>query len=101
MRSFYNNKLNWGYYADHDTAFHCNAHSNNFVLLPQGFSNLISPLDFDIAFFEEEFININQNENTYGEKDIKLFNNYIEISRQSLELGLSGVEIMINFKFET
>jgi hypothetical protein len=51
MHSFYKNKLNWGYYSDHDTAFHCNAHPNNFIVLPPGHNNLIAPLDFDMAFF--------------------------------------------------
>ncbi|EAR94379.1 hypothetical protein TTHERM_00048820 (macronuclear) [Tetrahymena thermophila SB210] len=101
MRSFYQNKLNWGYYADHDSAFHCNAHPNNFVVLPQGHANLIAPLDFDMAFFEEEFININNNEPTYGQNDKQLFNKYMELGRQSLELALSGLEIMSNFQFET
>lgn len=81
MRSFYKNKLNWGYYSDHDTAFHCNAHPNNFVILPQGGNNLIAPLDFDMAFFEEEFININNDEATYGENDRALFTSYMELSR--------------------
>lgn len=81
MRYFYVNRLNWGYYSDHDTSFHCNAHPNNFVILPEGSDRLIAPLDFDMAFFEEEFININEEEATFGQNDKGLFARYMELAR--------------------
>ena len=35
VRIFYEHKINWGYYADHDdNNFHCNFHPNNFIILP-------------------------------------------------------------------
>jgi len=56
MRRIYEVDLNWGYFADHDTAYHCNAHPNNFVVLPRGNGRLLAPLDFDMAFYRKEYI---------------------------------------------
>ena len=34
LRIFFENDINWGYYADHSKySYHCNAHANNFVVL--------------------------------------------------------------------
>jgi hypothetical protein len=62
--------LNWGYFYDHDpNAYHCNAHPNNLVCVaPEyGLDYLAAPIDFDMAFTEDEFINIDVNDSkTYG-----------------------------------
>jgi len=35
FRILLNNNVNWGYFTDHHPwGFHCNAHMNNFAVLP-------------------------------------------------------------------
>eukprot|EP01124_Arcella_intermedia_P019666 TRINITY_DN26992_c0_g1_i1.p1 TRINITY_DN26992_c0_g1~~TRINITY_DN26992_c0_g1_i1.p1 ORF type:complete len:518 (-),score=95.10 TRINITY_DN26992_c0_g1_i1:63-1424(-) len=55
-RTLWKNDLSWGTYED-ILGFHCNAHVNNLVVLPKGppGSALLSPLDFDMAFFKSTF----------------------------------------------
>lgn len=72
VRIFLENEFNWGYYADHEEyVFHNNAHPNNLVVLPDIYDNeqLLAPVDFDMSFFKNEFININVKEPTYGTND--------------------------------
>jgi hypothetical protein len=58
-RIFIDNDLNWGYYRDHHrNLYHCNAHLNNFIVLPSKHSNILAPIDFDLAFRKHEFISI-------------------------------------------
>jgi hypothetical protein len=58
-RIFIDNDFNWGYYRDHHRGlYHCNAHVNNFVVLPPGHPNLLACIDFDLAFRKHEFISI-------------------------------------------
>lgn len=76
MRIFQENEISWGYYNDHDPfLFHCNAHPNNLVLVPDFLesNNLLAPLDFDLAFYKNEFININYEDPNYAKNDGILF----------------------------
>lgn len=101
-RIFIDKRINWGYYFDHHPFLaHCNAHPNNFIVLQEGNigENLLAPLDFDLAFEEKEFININYEDKNYGERDEKLFNEMIDNERVSLELALTGIENMDNFEY--
>ena len=51
--------INWGYYRDHHKdLYHCNAHMNNFLVLPMGHTNLLGCLDYDLAYSKDEFISI-------------------------------------------
>jgi hypothetical protein len=73
LRQFFAHSFNWGYYNDHDAyVYHSNFHPNNFLVLDESVfydSNkekskikdfsLLAPIDFDLAFFKEDFININ------------------------------------------
>lgn len=106
VRLFFENELNWGYFADHsDLIFHNNMHPNNFVVLSPKFARdqLLAPLDFDIAFCKDEFINIDLDEDNqnYGRNDAQLFERFQLMSKLSLEMSLSGVEMMGNFKLQT
>ena len=101
-RIFLEKRINWGYYFDHHPYLaHCNAHPNNFIVLHEKHQgeNLLAPLDFDLAFEEKEFININYEDKTYGKFDQELFNQFLEQERISLELALTGMENMDNFKY--
>jgi hypothetical protein len=53
-----------------------------------------------LAFFEEEFLNINCEDNKYGTNDVELFETYTLQSMTMFEVALSGIEIMSNFEFE-
>lgn len=104
IRIFLENEFNWGYYSDHeDYVFHNNAHPNNFVVLPDLYGNeqLLAPLDFDMAYFRNEFININYTDPTYGMNDRELFDTYTIQSITALEFSLVGLENMENFKYQT
>lgn len=101
-RVFLEKRINWGYYFDHHPYLaHCNAHPNNFIVLHEKHQsqNLLAPLDFDLAFEEQEFININYEDKTYGKFDQELFNQFLEQEKISLELALTGMENMDNFKY--
>jgi len=99
-RIFQDSNINWGYYADHNVLYHCNAHPNNFIILPQGSSrNLLAPLDFDLAFNKENFINIEEGSETYGKYDERTFDTFLNCERYSLEEALSGEENMANFGY--
>ena len=76
-RIFIDNEINWGFYRDHHKdLYHCNAHLNNFIILPENHHNLLAPLDFDIAFMRNEFISIEYDQvtSTYGKFDERQWN---------------------------
>jgi len=100
-RIFQENDINWGYFADHDkNIYHCNAHPNNFVILPKNISrNLLGPLDFDLSFFRKDFINIDNYYEKYGEYNERLFDTFLNCERYALEQALSGDENMANFSY--
>ena len=53
-RCMENNNFNWGTFDDH-----CNAHLDNLLLVKRNkFKKLLSPIDFDLAFFKDEFIDL-------------------------------------------
>jgi hypothetical protein len=91
--------INWGSYIDRGSSYHCNAHSNNLVVLPQGNDSLLSPLDLDLAFSKEKMIIINKDCPTYGQQDLSYWDNYINAEFVDLSLNLCGAEDY-NFHFE-
>jgi len=91
--------INWGSYIDRGSSYHCNAHSNNLVVLPQGNDSLLSPLDLDLAFSKEKMIIINKDCPTYGQHDLSYWENYINAEFVDLSLNLCGAEDY-NFEFE-
>ena len=92
-------EINWGSYIDRGCSYHCNAHSNNLVVLPQGNVSLLSPLDFDLAYSKKNMIVINKECPTYGQHDLSYWDNYINAEFVDLSLNLTGAEDY-NFKFE-
>lgn len=94
------NDINWGYYIDHHPYLaHCNAHPNNFIVLSQKNKNLVAPLDFDLAFQKDEFINIDYESKTYGKNDKELFDSLLYQEKYQFELSLTGIENMDNFQY--
>ena len=91
--------INWGSYIDRGFDYHCNAHSNNLVVLPQGNESLLAPLDFDLAFSKEKMIIIYKESPTFGTHDESYWENYINAEFVDLSLNLCGAEDY-NFDFE-
>jgi hypothetical protein len=91
--------INWGSYIDRGFDYHCNAHSNNLVILPQGNDSLLAPLDFDLAFSKEKMIMIYKEAQTFGQHDETYWDNYINAEFVDLSLNLCGSEDF-NFAFE-
>ena len=97
-RIFCQKNINWGFFNDHGY-WHCNAHLNNFIVKPpQANSRLTLPLDFDLAFTKEEYINIDLDSKKYGQKDDQNFEQLLLSEYNSMEMSISGLEIM-NFKY--
>ena len=92
-------EINWGSYIDRGASYHCNAHSNNLVVLPQGNESLLSPLDLDLAFGKENMIIINKDCPTYGQHDLSYWDNYLNGEFVDLSLNLCGAEDY-NFDFD-
>ena len=93
------NHINWGSYIDRGFDYHCNAHSNNLVILPQGNNSLLAPLDFDLAFTKEKMVIIYKEVPTFGTYDESYWDNYINAEFVDLSLNLCGAEDY-NFDFE-
>ena len=98
-RCFQDANINWGSYVDRETSYHCNAHSNNLVVLPQGNNTIVCPLDLDLAFSKDKMIIINKDCPTYGKQDLSYWDNYINAEFVDLSLNLCGSEDF-NFEFE-
>jgi len=98
-RNLQDAQINWGSYIDRGCSYHCNAHSNNLVVLPQGNESLLSPLDFDLAYSKENMIVINKECPTFGQHDLSFWDNYINAEFVDLSLNLCGSEDY-NFKFQ-
>ena len=91
--------INWGSYIDRGFDYHCNAHSNNLVILPQGNNSLLAPLDFDLAFTKEKMVMIYKEAKTFGQYDESYWDNYINAEFVDLSLNLCGAEDY-NFDFD-
>ena len=84
--------INWGSYIDRGFNYYCNAHSNNLVILPQGYESLLAPLDFDLTFTKEKMVIINKDSTSFGKHDISYFDNYTNAELVDLSLNLCGSE---------
>ena len=98
-RCFQDANINWGSYVDRGASYHCNAHSNNLVVLPQGNETLLSPLDLDLAFGKDKMIVINKECPTFGQHDLSYLDNYLNAEFVDLSLNLCGAEDY-NFDFD-
>lgn len=110
-RILQDNDINWGTFEDLPFRFHCNAHTDNLVIIPHKIRieritntnktpNLIAILDFDLAFSREKFISLSLDiTEKYGENDKFLFDSYLNGERQHLEWELAGIENVNIFSF--
>lgn len=91
--------ISWGSYIDHGPYnFHCNAHANNLIILPMGNKSLLAPLDYDLAYSKETYINILNDTPTFKEHDESFYENYICMEMNELGYNLCGGEDY-NFDF--
>jgi len=77
-RIFQDEDFNWGTYNGHsplDTF--CSAHYNNFIVLPAKYSCLLSPIDFDLSFQRNNFINNDKQSDTFGKHDELKFDKFM------------------------
>lgn len=64
MRTMHDARISWGTYQDElcidDSQWHCNAHSNNLVVLAEGCSDtmFLGFLDLDMSFDDETFVSV-------------------------------------------
>eukprot|EP00054_Salpingoeca_dolichothecata_P015663 m.90681 g.90681 ORF g.90681 m.90681 type:complete len:537 (-) comp21597_c1_seq4:48-1658(-) len=84
-------EISWGTYRDL-IGTHCNAHGNNFVLMPENPNNpsqpFLAPLDFDMAYNDEVAIlgpNLTPEKNRQEAKENRLF----EANALAMDLALS------------
>lgn len=106
-RIFQDKGINWGTYEDLPFRLHCNAHTDNLTIIPPylrdetlEIPNLLAVLDFDLAFFKENFLSLRlEDELSYCKNDPKLFDRYLNFERQHLEWELSGMENMNIFMY--
>lgn len=74
--------ISWGTYSD-QLGDHCNAHPNNFVVLPPSSTDpshfLLAPVDFDMAYGREEFT-----------REDHLWQQWIDQEKQALVMELGG-----------
>jgi hypothetical protein len=89
------NKFNWGTFDDH-----CNAHLDNLLLVKKNkFKKLISPIDFDLAFFENEFIDIKY-KSLKGIEEKLNFEDLITRERLYLLIQLLGINPIPNIEVD-
>jgi hypothetical protein len=76
---------------------------NNFVsTIPKPNCQFLLPLDFDLAFFKKEFISIDldqEAQSSYGKFNQDQFENFLCSEYQAMEMSVSGMEVMSNFKY--
>lgn len=81
--------INWGYFIDHNPFEpHCNAHPNNFVVLPSGGAKLLAPVDFDLAYLRKGFFSPYT-----GSYDDELFASWQGSEHTELERALGGERV--------
>jgi hypothetical protein len=90
-RMFEEMELNWGTYD-----YHCNAHLDNLLLLPENSKKLyLAPLDFDLSFFKSEFIDLNYKMAKGIEQRIN-FDDLLEREKNNLVIQLLGINPIPN-----
>ena len=90
--------INWGSYIDRGFNYHCNAHANNLIILPQGNNTLLAPLDFDLSYTREKMVVIYKGIPSYSQHDPSYWDNYTNAEFIDLSSNLCGSEDY-NFEF--
>ena len=78
----------------------CSSHYNNFIVLPSSKSSLLSPVDFDLSFTKNNFINSDIHSKSFGKFDQRIFDEYLIRELNTLIENLSGFYIYNNIPFE-
>ena len=93
--------ISWGYFFDHSPFEpHCNAHPNNFLVLPSDQNSILAPLDFDFAYEKSNFIStFEEDKDNFGKYDESLFCSWINSETYELDKALQGEENMSNFAY--
>ena len=100
-RIFQEENFNWGSFnGQSQIDIFCSSHFNNFIVLPSSKSSLLSPIDFDLAFSKENFINSNIHSESFGKFDQRIFDEYLIRELNTLIENLSGFYISNNISFE-
>ena len=100
-RIFQEEEFNWGTFngQSHFDVF-CSSHYNNFIVLPSSKSSLLSPVDFDLSFTKNNFINSDIHSKSFGKFDQRIFDEYLIRELNTLIENLSGFYIYNNIPFE-
>ena len=70
--------FNWGTYnGQAPSDIFCSAHYNNFIVLSGNYSYLLAPIDFDLAFEREFFVNNDKESKNFGKNDNSTFDNFL------------------------
>jgi len=90
-KSFEKNDLIWGTFE-----FHCNAHLDNLLMIKKNsFKRLLSPLDFDMAYYKQEFIDLKY-KNLTGIEDKVGFDDLMLREKNYLLIQLLGINPIPN-----
>jgi hypothetical protein len=83
LRLLHDKNISWGTYVD-EMGTHCNAHSNNLVLLPEKAheTQLLAPLDLDMAFTANSCI----------EEDDAVRQQWMHLEQNGFAMALAGDE---------
>ena len=100
-RIFQEEEFNWGTFnAQSQFDVFCSSHYNNFIVLPSSKSSLLSPVDFDLSFTKNNFINSDIHSKSFGKFDQRIFDEYLIRELNTLIENLSGFYIYNNIPFE-
>jgi hypothetical protein len=80
--------ISWGTYQD-KMGFHCNAHANNLVLDIQE-NQLLYPVDFDMAFTRDSYVDLDFQREDSKDKIESRFMDLLSLEKQGFLLTLSG-----------
>ena len=99
-RIFQEEEFNWGTFnGQSQFDIFCSSHYNNFIVLSSSKSSLLSPVDFDLSFTKNNFINSDIHSKSFGKFDQRIFDEYLIRELNTLIENLSGFYIYNNIPF--
>ena len=85
--------LNWGTFD-----YHCNAHLDNFIMLKNNSKKIfLAPLDFDLAFTRDQFVDLNYI-NAKGIENKLNFDDLLEREKNNLIIQMIGFNMIPNIE---
>ena len=92
-RIFQNEDFNWGTYNGQSPSdIFCSAHYNNFIVLPGKYSCMLAPIDFDLAFQRQNFINNDKESKYFGKNDNYCFDHFLNREINTLLFNIINVK---------